>query len=115
MRELLKEQHGVRGVFQGQVDRFGAKRAFRGPDQMTLMLKDVKDASGVIVADHLWMVVGARLQALSPQIGDEIVFEARVTEYEKGYKGYREDAYSPISIDYRLSNPTKIRKVEKGA
>ena len=38
-------------------------------------------------------------------------FHARVTCYEKGYKGYREDVYKPMKIDYRLSNPTKISKI----
>ena len=39
---------------------------------------------------------------------DVIAFQARVTAYEKGYKGYRKDVYKPIEIDYRLSNPTKL-------
>ncbi len=40
-----------------------------------------------------------------------ISFHARVTCYEKGYKGYREDVYKPMKIDYRLSNPTKMSKI----
>lgn len=114
MRELLKEQEGVRGTFSGIVDRFGTKPAYRGPAIPTLMLKDVKDSAGKVVTDHLWMTQGKQIQSLALQIGDEIMFDARVTEYEKGYKGYREDVYdAPIEIDYRLSNPTKVRKVEK--
>jgi len=56
-------------------------------------------------------MLGKQLAALDLQIGDVISFHARVTCYEKGYKGYREDVYKPIKIDYRLSNPTKISKI----
>ena len=32
--------------------------------------------------------------------------------YEKGYKGYRDDVYKPIELDYKLSHPTKIEKIK---
>lgn len=33
---------------------------------------------------------------------------------EKGYKGYRNDVFDrPIEKDYRLSRPTKIKKIGK--
>ena len=39
---------------------------------------------------------------------------ARVSIYEKGYKGYRNDVFDrPIEKDYRLSRPTKIKKIRK--
>lgn len=39
---------------------------------------------------------------------------ARVSIYEKGYKGYRNDVFDrPIEKDYRLSRPTKIKKIGK--
>lgn len=35
-------------------------------------------------------------------------------ENEKGYKGYRNDVFDrPIEKDYRLSRPTKIKKIGK--
>lgn len=45
--------------------------------------------------------------------GDEVEFCARVTRYTKGYRGYREEAMmeNPICTDYRLSNPTKVKKI----
>jgi len=45
--------------------------------------------------------------------GDVIEFRARVTQYTKGYKGYRDDVYVPIETDYKLSRPTKVRIVSK--
>lgn len=111
MREALRDQEGVRGTFSGTVARFGTKSAYRGAPIPTLMLRDVKDASGKAVCDHLWMTQGKQLKALNLQIDDEVVFDARVTQYEKGYRGYREDVYdAPIGVDYRLSNPTKVRR-----
>jgi hypothetical protein len=35
----------------------------------------------------------------------------RVTAYEKGDKGYREDMYKPIEINSLPSNPTIITKI----
>jgi len=78
-----------------------------------MMLRDVKDETGQIVTDHLWMTVGKQPSRLNVQIGDEVVFVARVTRYEKGYQGSREAIFAaPSSTDYRLSYPTKVRRME---
>lgn len=46
--------------------------------------------------------------------GDVVEFCARVSIYEKGYKGYRNDVFGrPIEKDYQLSRPTKIKKIGK--
>jgi len=111
MRGALKSLEGVRTAFRGTVAQFGVKSGYTGRDLPTLMLKDVRDSTGNLVTDHVWFIVGKQLAALHLQIGDVISFYARVTAYEKGYKGYREDVYKPIEIDYRLSNPTKITKI----
>ena|SRR5260221_306088 len=112
MREALQAQEGIRATFRGTVARFGTKPAYRGYPIPTVMLKDVMDKKGTIVTDHLWMVQGKQIKALNLQEGDVVEFDARVTEYTKGYKGYREDVYdAPIEVDYRLSNPTKVRKI----
>jgi hypothetical protein len=110
MRCALKSLEGVRTTFRGTVAQFGMKSGYTGRDLPTLMLKDVMDSTGNLVTDHVWFIVGKHLAALQLQMGDAISFHARVTPYEKGYKGYREDVYKPIEIDYRLSNPTKITK-----
>lgn len=105
MRHLLKAQEGERSTFRGTVARFGTKPAYRGPDLPTVMLSNIEDANGQVVTDHLWFVIRKRLSGLALQIGDTIAFDARVTSYTKGYMG--------MSIDYQLSYPTNIRKVEK--
>jgi len=111
MRRALKPLEGVRTTFRGTVAQFGMKTGYTGRDLPILMLKDVMDSAGNLVTEHLWFMVGKQLAALNLQIGDVISFHARVTAYEKEYKGYREDVCKPIEIDYRLSNPTKITRV----
>lgn len=112
MREGLQAQEGIRATFRGTVARFGTKTAYRGPDIPTVMFKDVTDKSGTVVTDHIWFILGKQMARLNLQEGDMVEFDARVTEYVKGYKGYREDVYKALEVDYRLSNPTKVRKVE---
>jgi hypothetical protein len=63
------------------------------------------------VADHLWFNYTKGFQALGILVeGDVIEFYARVREYTKGYVNYRE-MIDEREIDYKLSYPTKFRKV----
>jgi len=113
MREKLKQANGNRSIFEGIFERFGIKNSFGHPKH-TLLLKDIKDNSGKVVTDHLWFNVGKRFDSLKLQAGDIVRFDARVKPYVKGYRGYREDVYdSPVETDYKLSNPTNLRKVTK--
>jgi hypothetical protein len=114
MRAALAAHEGIRETFCGTVVRFGSKANFKGYPQPTLLIKEIKEtATGKFLADHLWFTVGKRLAELYLQADDIIQFDARVTPYEKGYKGYRDDVDAPISIDYRLSFPTNIKKINK--
>lgn len=107
MRKKLKAINGQRMRFVATVDRFGEKSAFRGPPTPTILLKDVKiKDSGEVVTDHLWFSKGKSW--LNCAIGSEVEFDARVTTYEKGYKGHREDVFVNTSIDYKLERPTKV-------
>lgn len=115
MREELKEIHGVRAEFRAEIARFGTKSGYKGSRPIpTVLLRNIRDAGGKLVTDHLWFTVGKTLEDLKLVEGDEITFQARVTDYIKGYRGYREDVYDkPIETDYRLSHPTKVAKVMK--
>ena len=116
MREQLAKLHGARRRFQGIFVRFGTKSGYKGP-LTTILLKDVVDvASSKLVSDHLWFTMGKQFEGLDLKEGDVVRFNARVTEYEKGYKGRQdEDAYNykPIQRDYRLSFPTQFIKMPK--
>jgi hypothetical protein len=107
MRKELKKLEEKRLVFSGIFERKGIKNGYKGPEE-TLLLRNIRDASGKLITDHLWFnyTKGFAKYPLTP--GCTIVFRARVKEYEKGYKGYREDIYVPVEVDYKLSHPTII-------
>lgn len=81
----------------------------------TILLKDIVDVvSQKLVTDHIWFVLGKRFEKLDLKEGDIIRFDARVTDYIKGYRGHRyEEDYDckPVERDFRLSFPTKFVKV----
>ncbi|MBB3700077.1 hypothetical protein KMW28_26990 [Flammeovirga yaeyamensis] len=101
---------GQRLTFTATVGRMGTKSAFKGPPLPTVLLKNLSIKSDV-VANHLWMNVGKQFMDLRLQPGDVIQFDARVTEYVKGYKGHRSDVHKPLEQDYKLERPTKIAKL----
>lgn len=111
MREKLEEIKDVRGTFIGTFVREGTKRGYKG-DLPTILLKDITDIEGNFITDHLWFNYTkgfANLGKLNE--GDKIQFNARSKVYEKGYKGRRDDVYYPIEQDYKLSHPSKIKRV----
>jgi hypothetical protein len=116
MREQLAKLHGARRRFQGVFVRFGQKSGYKRP-LTTILLKDIVDvASGKPVADHLWFTMGKQFEQLELTVGDVVRFNARVTAYEKGYKGRQDEDdydYKPIQRDYRLSFPTQFIKMPK--
>lgn len=110
MRKKLGKICGERMSFKATVERYGSKKAFKGPDLMTILLKDViRTDTHEIVCDHLWFTAGKSWEGLVS--GDQISFDARVSMYEKGYKGRREDVFKPVTRDYRLERPTKVKKI----
>ena len=107
MRKNLKSILGIRSRFTATVEQFGTKSSFKGKPLKTILLIDVYYINNEKVADHLWMTCGKWSKNI--KVGDKIAFDARVSEYIKGYKGYRDDVYGkPITKDYRLERPTKV-------
>src|SRR5258708_7169989 len=111
-RKKLGKQSGKRLRFSAHVERFGEKSAYRGPALKTILLTNVKDSEGNIIADHIWMNVGLTFDWVD--VGQNISFDARVKPYEKGYKGGRDDVYDkPVTWDYKLSHPSKVEIIEE--
>jgi hypothetical protein len=114
MRKELRDRVGRRGRFSATLRRFGVRP---GPHpKQTALFVDVKDESGQIVTDHIWMIVGNQIRELALVPGDEIFFIARVTKYWKRnpeWQGYGDDAPQRVQ-DYRLSNPSKLQKLGAG-
>jgi hypothetical protein len=116
MREALAAINGTRSRFTATFKRFGSRTAYRGPAIRTALFVDVCGLHGEALTDHLWMNVGERIAALDLAPGDRVSFEARVTEYVKGYKGRRElDEAKPLQQDYRLSFPTCVKRLAEQA
>lgn len=76
-------------------------------------MKNIKDKHNDIVAEHLWFNYTKSFEKADMTPGDIIQFDARIKEYEKGYKGYRDDVYKPIEKDYKLNYPTKVKNLTK--
>ncbi|MBU2634768.1 MAG: hypothetical protein KJ674_06030 [Nanoarchaeota archaeon] len=76
---------------------------------------DVTDVlTNEVLTDHLWFTCGKRFDCLDLLEGELVQFDARVTEYLKGYQGGDEGSYEDVygqELDYRLSFPTKVKKV----
>jgi hypothetical protein len=107
----LCKKEGKRSLYTGEFVRTGLKHGYMG-DIVTVLLKDVRDESGRIVTDHLWFNMTKGFSQANLKAGDFVEFRGRVERYVKGYKGWRDDVYDgPIEEDYKLSFPTKVRKV----
>ena len=88
MRNQLRQLNGVRNTFTGTFVRYGFKSSYRGRPKTTLLLKDIKDKLGNVKSDHLWFNLTKEFDALPIEEGDRLQFDARVTEYIKGYRGW---------------------------
>ncbi len=108
----LRDREGQRLRFRGTFERLGRRRNWHGFDEPTILLRNVCALDdGAAVTDHLWFPSTNGFEALGPLAqGDVIEFDARVTRYEKGYRGWRADvaAECPPSWDFRLSRPTRL-------
>lgn len=94
--------------FTATVERFGERKNFKGVPTPTILLKSIRlIGEDKILTDHLWFTKGKSWDGCN--IGSLIEFDARISEYTKGYKGHREDVTdSPVTIDYKLTRPTNI-------
>ena len=111
MRKNLKKLNEIRKRFKGTFERFGTKAGYKYP-LTTLLFKDIIDISTKEkITEHIWFNLTKGFYTLDLKEGDVVEFDARVKRYTKGYMGYREDVYKPIETDYKLSHPTKIKKI----
>ena len=108
MRTELKNINGKRGKFYGVFERYGSKTNWKGYPETTVLLKEIKDLNGKVVADHLWFNLTKGFEKIGDMNdGTIIAFEARVKPYTKGYVNYRQ-GIDDRQTDYRLSHPTKF-------
>ena len=102
MRRKLKNINGKRDTFIGQFDRYGGK-SHKGYDEETLLLKNIKNISGDLLAEHLWFNVTKGFEELGVlRAGAVVSFMARVRSYKN----------SNGKINYKLIYPTKVKKIK---
>jgi hypothetical protein len=112
MREKLGKYLGKRRTFQGVFKRFGSKAGYKGPVKTVLVVNLIDFVTKEILTNHLWFTCGKRFDKLDLQEGELVQFDARVTEYLKGYQGRNEFGEEGFQeLDYRLSFPTRVRKL----
>jgi hypothetical protein len=111
MRIKLGEEEGKRKKFRAIFERTGKKTNFKGFSEDTVLLKNIVDVeTNKVVADHVWFGYTRGFERALLTEGVIIEFEARVKEYTKGYVN-RKLNFNSRAVDYKLSHPTKIKKI----
>jgi hypothetical protein len=111
MRIKLAAEEGKRKKFRGVFERIGKKTNFKGYSEETVLLKTIIDVeTNNVVADHVWFNYTKEFEKASVTEGAMLEFEARIKEYKKGYVN-RKLNFTSQAVDYKLSHPTKIKKV----
>jgi hypothetical protein len=104
VRDALQILAGARIEVQATVLRFGSRTGWTGARQRTVLLGQLTSADGVMLTDHMWLIVGRRLAALDLQPGDTLAFSGRVRPYQ-----HRGTADREQRTDYALSHPSRCR------
>lgn len=113
MRKGLAPELGKRKKFNATVGRLGRRVNYKGYSEETILLKTIVDVeTGKVVTDHVWFAYTQGFADAALAVGDTLEFEARVKEYRKGYLNKRYNI-DHSSSDFKLSHPTRIRKISK--
>lgn len=111
MRKKLADKEGERRKFTAVFVRLGKKAGYTGYSVETILLSKITDMeTGEQVTDHLWFTFTKGFQLVGLTEGDILEFEARVKSYRKGYVN-KSLSIQREKQDYKLSNPTKIKRV----
>ncbi|WP_141505091.1 hypothetical protein [Paenibacillus luteus] len=101
MREQLQALEGKRSIFTGEFEKVSGKKEHSGSGPAVLLC-NIKDQSGQLLADHLWIEYSQEFEAMKLKRGEQIVFRARVGQYQKGKTGQ--------IVDYKLYYPSNIQR-----
>jgi hypothetical protein len=111
MRKALAAENGVRKKFRAVFSRVGKKINYKGYSEETILLKNIVDLeTNKLVADHVWFSFTKGFEKITLVEGMVLEFEARGKEYKKGYVN-KDLKINNSTLDYKLSHPTKIKKI----
>jgi hypothetical protein len=108
MRKELAKMEGARMRFTAIIARLGKKNNFKGAPSETVLFTDVRNEQGELMTQHVWFTVGKQLSCVYDNVGKRVSFDARVSGYVKGFKGYGLEILKPKEADFKLSNPTNV-------
>lgn len=116
-KELAQLGDKSRFRFSGKFIKYGFKNSGGGHFLPTILLSNVQlikeDKASLVVTSHLWFNLTKGFKNLGILIPDKTVsFNGRVAKYKKGYEDIRTDINKPVTYDYDIIRPTKI-KLEK--
>ncbi|MDD4454380.1 MAG: hypothetical protein PHI67_03570 [Candidatus Methanomethylophilaceae archaeon] len=112
MRTNLQGLAGRRVTLTAVFWQYGTYRG-NGCSGKSILLRQVRDLSGRLLADHAWINYTAGFDAAGEfRRGDAVRFTATVDEYIKGYRGTKIDdrLARPPAVDYRLKFPRRVEK-----
>jgi hypothetical protein len=106
----LKEKEGTRCVFTGECVRKETDYGYLSVNEM-LLLKDIKDESNQIVTDYQWFNMAKGFSNANLSSGDIVEFSGKVEKNTLGKKKLFDGSYSSVKDDFKISFPSKVRKV----
>ena len=112
MRKALAKENGLRKKFTAIFSRIGKKVNYKGYTEETILVTNIIDVdTNKVVSDHVWFSYTKGFEKLELTEGIQLEFEARIKKYRKGYVNARYQINKSL-IDYKLSHPTRIKKVD---
>jgi hypothetical protein len=110
MRKDLRDWSGRRHRrFQAVFERYGCRKCTRDGRLEFALFVQVRDESGQIATDHLWLEMDGRFHGLDLRPGDEVFLCAKVVKYRRRNPEAASDPDAPPTVaDYTLGEVTKI-------
>jgi hypothetical protein len=118
MREALRPLDGQRITITGRVAKFGCRPLGFNLYGETVCLEGVTGGDGQALTDHVWVNVGARMEALDIRKGDVLTLTARVRPYTKHQRVVWKNGkfkFTHATLDYKLTYPARIQRLAQGA
>lgn len=107
----LKKIKDQRITFRGTFEKIGYFDGYKGKEKRILLV-NVMDLSGNLMAKSLWFNYTKGFEQLGYlKRGDTVEFDGRCKEYTTGHLSYEGDNYVPFHDSYKISNPSKIKKI----
>lgn len=108
MRDALSQVKGHK-TFQAVVDRISITKGYK--NRPTILLVDIKDRHGKLIADHVWMKYDEAFARI--RVGHVVEFKARIRSYTKRLKGKTVDGVrvNKKVQDYTFTQPKQIKVI----